>query len=1372
MVVAALRSEQLTSATNMCEKGTLSRNIDPHRKTTARPDEGASSFAEEQVDDTFLMDASLFQRAKSVLFNVLFFTVYGNRSSTVLGLLAILIEDLQIPVFFLSSRLSVVYYVPDVVGNAVETRYEEYGTTLFTAFFGVAVGLVFLTALNILWVAYGFVRGQHKYVWPITTLRLLGAFVPTVLFIPILDILTTSFDCSDSIGPGFESLACTSTTRIPFIIVSVVTIITFLPVTFLINLLFLDADPINKDPGAKTHGRVEIVYAVLKTIVSFVWKVSPDGNMLIKVGVVLGLSLVMLLCSVFYYPYYDSRINHMRIATYFASTFLGLVSMIATVVTFYTGVAQGPLVYIILLSAYFPAWIAGYLGSQLWLNYIQKSTLKRLDAYVDGQTEKPVFWIWPHVEIVARSFIATLNSRNRHPKPQQLDSVLRVFKHGQKEFSHHSYTNVQRATYYLYVGASKNEFNKALKKSEELHPAFDGQFQCHFMSQMNNQNRQATFLGPEIRLDVASFAEFRKLDKTAKVNHQMALQWQRVLWQSVQRSHVTLEYLEAISAELYARSEDANEAYGQLVTRFPKSQTLLRFYAKCLDVTNESAKAAALLARADTLEDELAIDEAPVKGREVEKEDKIPHSRNHSEENLGPRAIPRLQMTAEIESDSDCSGAPPLENSKVETTHSRRESLGSSTSRPEHKQQQLNQQLRASLLHRNIADIRIITGAAWMIGTVSIAIVVASYVVISQSGFSNTGLSYLHWLDSREYLTPLIYRRARQLQDAYAHNDHTTFTSVQSVLAAEAAEFDSINAALLANTDLTQDIAAFYYTQPSTPVLVSFYPTQIDRIWMNYSLYEVGQRFAASGLQLSTMDFASFSNITYNNYFRFIADNFYLLQQEAYEADVNDIYFTKQAQIIQNATAVTIGLTVCLIVVVLTALLILDYRVQIFRSKQRLTLDIFKKVPKGSAHDIIQLLEEAQSEDVFGADTLTFEARSALEMKIRGGSSARLYVRLQTAFYGLTLTVLVTLFAVTNLNGLYDVGQLFAMHDQFSDMITFGARGAAIIKDLVNPDWLTWRNDTYILAALDAQADKWSEAYDVVRYGDDTRYPPSPMQNQYPSDLAYDWTAHICLANDTSICQNRVYNSSFGFTSSLVNSGLIHLSDQLVNLLSNSAIAAENGTPYVSDPDVVAVFDAVFEPDYLDGITRCLLETLTLGNAIINGATVRNSIIFILELLLVCIGSFFVFWRLIMSLRFMENCIVDMIVRLPISVRNLSDVHEFICKLQGQGRTLSKDSLSPPTRLLPLLSWRKESTTKLGDRKAQTLRDWTARPWRQQEIIKSRGLEQETSISADAVCNSTAKPTEGVRTRTLSFSGEVLKFSGDNQSQTPAKRSF
>ncbi|TPX36490.1 hypothetical protein SmJEL517_g01314 [Synchytrium microbalum] len=1327
------------------ERGSLRRPTmtqDSRRPTITRPEEVAkSAFGDDNdKDESFLVDASLMQRTKSVLFNVLFFTVYGNHSSTVLGLLAMVIEDLQIPVFYLSSRLSAVYYVPDVVGNAVETRYEKYGITLFTAFFGVAAGLVFLTALNILWVAYGFVRGHHKYVWPITTLRLLGAFVPTVLFIPILDILTTSFDCSDSVTTGFGSLACTSVTRMPFIIVSSVTIFTFLPVTFLINLLFLDADPVNKDPGAKTHGRVEIVYAVLKTILSFVWKVSPDGNMLAKVGVVLCLSLTMLLFSIFYYPYYNSRINHMRIATYFASTCLGLVSMVATVITFYTGASQGPSVYMLLLSAFFPAWIVGYFGSQTWLSYIQQSTMTRLAAYTEGKTEYPVFWVWPHVEIVARSFIATLNARNRHPKPQQRDSILNVFKHGQKEFPHHSYMHVQRATYYLYVGASKNEFNKALKKSEELHPAFDGQFQCHFMSQMNNQNHQATFLGPEIRLDVASFAEFRKLDKTAKVNHQLALQWQKVLWQSVQRSHVTLEYLEAISAELYARSEDANEAYGQLVTRFPKSEVLLRFYAKCLEVTNEAVKAAALLARADALEDE-SICEIPLQWEDVSDGEppRLLATVVDQDEASEIRTSPNLPMANGPDEDSqdDNKGKPP----------SRQGSMSSRGSRTENRQQQMNQQLRASLLQRNLGDLKIVTVAAWMIGIVSIAIVVASYVVISQSGFSNTGLSYLHWLDAREYLTPILYRRARQLQDAYAANDHTTFTSVQSVLAAEAAEFDTINNALLDNTDLSNAIAEFFYADSSTPVLVSFYPTQTDRIWTNYSLYEVGQRLAASGLQLSTMDFPSFSNITYNNYFRFIADNFYLLQFEAYEADVNELYFTKQAQIIQSATSVTIGLTVCLIVVVLTALLILDYRVQIFRNKQRLTLDIFKKVPKGSAQDIIQRLEEAQSEDVFGSDTLSFEARSALEMKIRGGSSARLYVRLQTAFYGLTLTALVCVFAVTNLNALYEVGQLFAMHDQFSDMITYGVRGAAIIKDLVNPDWMTWGNDTYILDALSSQAGELNDAYNVVLYGDDTRYPPSPMQNDYPPDLAHYWTGHICLANDSSVCQNRVYNSSFGFSSSLVNSGLIHLTDQLVNLLSNSAIAADNDN-FVSDPNVVALFDAVLEPDYLDGMTRCLDETLILGNSIINNATVR----------------------------FMENCIVDMIVRLPLSVRNLPDVHDFMSNLQGQGPSDSKDSLVSK-KVISFPWWKKPAIDQPARQvPSSTQASWNAHLRRKHNdqkkpVIKTAEVETPTTLQTMGVASvsmiksdNTLSPKES-RPRMLSFSANngVIKSASSDE---------
>ncbi|TPX33607.1 hypothetical protein SmJEL517_g03586 [Synchytrium microbalum] len=1258
------------------------------------------SFADSyEGGDEFLVDASVLKQAKNVLFNVLFFTVYGNESALIPGVIAILIEDLQIPVFYLCSRLSAAYYIPSIIGSSLETRYEDYSINTFTTFFGIAAGLVFLMALNIVFVAWGFVRGQHKYVWPINTLRVLGTFVPTVLFIPILDILTTTFQCTtiSTDTTTFGGLACSSGTRIPYMVVSAVTIATFVPCTFLINLLFLDSDPAKKGPNSKAHGRGEMIYAILKTVLSFVWKIPQDYTMLLKVGIVLAVSVIMMITQVYFYPYYNPKINHLRTATYFASSVIGVVSMLTTVVAYYLGYAQGPEAYIIIIAGFVPAWIAGFVGSGWILAYIQKSTLHRLDDEMRGGSDgKPVFLIYPHVELVARTATTKLNERNRIPTFEQLEFAVRIFKHGQREFPHEPFVRLQWATYLLYLGASKMEANKHLRKCEEMHPAFDGQFQCHFMTQMNNQNREATFLGDGIHLDVASFAEFRKLDKTAKVNHQLALQWQRVLWQSVNSATVKLDELEAVASELYARSEDADAAYAQLVSRFPKSKVLLRFYAKfCLDVTNENAKASALLTRADTLEEEESPNEDQGPNDFNESDSDWNNSSNDgsnkshrmskdslqlvqsSSQDTSPkpvRALPKLQEGSTNGSPANSGPTSPVvarapKAIKIDTEHRGSISSGGSrSSNHEQKQLQYNQQLRAALLQRNVSDIRIITFAAWLIGIVSICILIASFVIITQNQLSGNGLNYLDWLHNREKNTALSYRRARQLQNAYTSNDPVKFAAIQTQYYSEMLSFQSASESLFAGADMTNDQTYLYYDTPYVPVLVSFYPSITQRQVVNRTLFQVTQGFASAGLHLASLAFSDFANITYNNQFRFIADNFWIIQPTAYDFSMNTIYFDIQDSIVSNATTLTITLTVILIVTVCLALLILDRRVQAFRNKQRQTLDVFKKVPKHSASDVIARLEEAQSEDVFGRDTLSFKARTALEMQMRNGSRAKAMMRMQYIAYGITLTALVAVSASTNLSGIYQVGQLFAIRDQFGDMATFPTRSVSLINDLVNVDTLTWGNRSNL---LDALASSWYEelALGLVSttlvYGDETRYPPSPSYDKYPPALLQYFDGHICLPTDQSVCVNQVYNSSIGFTPDTVGLGLLHLTEQLVGLIFNCASAALDGD-FHPQPDLIAFMEAIFEPYYLQGLSRCEQEAMLEGNTILAASTVRNLAIFIAELAVVCIGEFFVFWRMVVHLRFMEHCIVDMIVRLPLSVRNLPDIADWISNMQGR----------------------------------------------------------------------------------------------------------
>jgi hypothetical protein len=78
---------------------------------------------------------------------------------------------------------------------------------------------------------------------------------------------------------------------------------------------------------------------------------------------------------------------------------------------------------------------------------------------------------------------------------------------------------------------------------------------------------KADFLGFGVRLDVASYAEFQKTDRDAKLNHYLAIQEQRAMWQLLMDKDYKLEDLSAIATRLQTYAHKASDNYVKLAAK-------------------------------------------------------------------------------------------------------------------------------------------------------------------------------------------------------------------------------------------------------------------------------------------------------------------------------------------------------------------------------------------------------------------------------------------------------------------------------------------------------------------------------------------------------------------------------------------------------------------------------------------------------------------------------------------------------------------------------------------------------------------------------------------------------------------------------------
>ncbi|KAI9334983.1 hypothetical protein BDR26DRAFT_866550 [Obelidium mucronatum] len=282
----------------------------------------------------------------------MFFMVHGNSSPEVFEYISIIIEDLQLVTFFISPQVSRVYYIPDALLHS-QIEYQAIDISSFNVWFSVAVVAVFVLMLNIVWVGSGFVNGSHKFIWPIWTLRIFASVLPTLFYLPIIEIIVNPISCNRVVDASvlehsintIGSTSCLSPLRLTLAVIAVLALLVYIPTSISLSAVFFDTQPTRKEPYHRVHGRLDTFYVTVKTALVLVYTFLPDDQGFAKICVATVGCMIMFCVEIYYYPYYSPFVNNMRAGFFFGSSLVGVVAVVGGIWNLITG-AQGSIQFI------------------------------------------------------------------------------------------------------------------------------------------------------------------------------------------------------------------------------------------------------------------------------------------------------------------------------------------------------------------------------------------------------------------------------------------------------------------------------------------------------------------------------------------------------------------------------------------------------------------------------------------------------------------------------------------------------------------------------------------------------------------------------------------------------------------------------------------------------------------------------------------------------------------------------------------------------------------------------------------------------------------------------------------------------------------
>jgi hypothetical protein len=318
-----------------------------------------------------------------------------------------------------------------------------------------------------------------------------------------------------------------------------------------------------------------------------------------------------------------------------------------------------------------------------------------------------------------------------------------------------------------------------------------------------------------------------------------------------------------------------------------------------------------------------------------------------------------------------------------------------------------------------------------------------------------------------------------------------------------------------------------------------------------------------------------------NNYFRFIVDNIEGAQH-MYEEAVHA--FEKVAGETASNEEIAYILTAIQLGSVLFLLIIVDFLVSSFYTRQGNSLNLFRLIPTKKVKEIVANMNN----ELNGAagDTGAVVDDGAIE-DTSGWFNGVNRFRVRYVIFFFILTVISVIFSVYNGTNITSFGQDFSVMTAIGDTKCYGTIAATMATEAARPDDIAWETEERLRVFLMETAYKLNKAHGYLLFGDLSTNPPGYAHDEMSDHMKEVLLHPGCLPKNQTICKdmNR-YNATIGLTKNLLESGLIRVIRSVTQIIGVIKVQAE--TDFTPDKGHIEFLKELIDNVYVDGLENLL----------------------------------------------------------------------------------------------------------------------------------------------------------------------------------------
>ncbi|KAJ3154598.1 hypothetical protein HDU89_007836 [Geranomyces variabilis] len=268
---------------------------------------------------------------ETTVFTLLYTMCKDAEHRSIVAYALLILEDIQLWAF--SWVPKAVFGLPAIVRKIFYPLYFVDSYTGYAVLLWLCLAILVATIALIAFTAFSLNRGRFQWMWPLILLRNLSALITTVFFMPFLEIFVTLVVCQvdDSTGQRvlteFPEHECFGS-NMPLFVLSIVGLLITLPFGLFLNYIYVIPKPDSRNPLAKAHGMLDVLYFLLKTLLVFV---SLLTSIKVRLIIVMLISLVLIVAYLNYMPHFSHRVNSLRVSIFTSSLVSSIVALASNV---------------------------------------------------------------------------------------------------------------------------------------------------------------------------------------------------------------------------------------------------------------------------------------------------------------------------------------------------------------------------------------------------------------------------------------------------------------------------------------------------------------------------------------------------------------------------------------------------------------------------------------------------------------------------------------------------------------------------------------------------------------------------------------------------------------------------------------------------------------------------------------------------------------------------------------------------------------------------------------------------------------------------------------------------------------------------------